>query len=125
IPGGRVMNTAGHLTSKHGAPGAFFNGALAVVLATPCTAPFLTSALGFAFAQSASMIVLVFSFVGLGLAAPYVVLSCNPALLKFLPKPGPWMQWFKVAMGFPMLATVIWLYGITSSSYGKNVLWLG
>lgn len=124
-PGGRIMNTAGQLTSKHGAPGAFFNGALAVVLATPCTAPFLTSALGFAFAQSASMIVLVFSFVGLGLAAPYVALSCNPALLKFLPKPGPWMQWFKVAMGFPMLATVVWLYGIASSSYGKNVLWLG
>ena len=123
--GGRASNAAGELASKHGAPGAFFNGALATALATPCTAPFLGVALGFAFAQSASLIVLVFLTVGLGLAAPYVLLSCNPAWLKFLPKPGAWMEKFKIAMGFPMLATVVWLFNVAYSSYGKNVLWLG
>ena len=124
-PGGKMMNTAGQLASKHGAPGAFFNGLLATTLATPCTAPFLAPALGFAFAQIAGTILLIFLFAGLGLAAPYVLLSCNPALLKFLPKPGPWMQKFKVAMGFPMLATVIWLFSVAASDYGARVFWLG
>ena len=124
-PGGRVMNAAGQLASRHGAPGAFFNGLLATALATPCTAPFLAPALGFAFAQSASVIVLVFLTVGLGLAAPYVLLSCNPALLKFLPKPGAWMEKFKIAMGFPMLATVMWLLHVAASDYGRGVFWLG
>ncbi|HEV2453199.1 MAG TPA: protein-disulfide reductase DsbD domain-containing protein, partial [Verrucomicrobiae bacterium] len=91
-PGGKVLDAAGHLASKHGAPGAFFNGLLATTLATPCTAPYLAGALAFAFAQTAGVILLVFLFVGIGLAAPYVLLSCNPALLKFLPKPGPWME---------------------------------
>src|SRR5208283_4324233 len=100
-------------------------GVLATILATPCTAPFLGAALGFAFAQNASVIVLIFLAVGLGLAAPYVVLSWHPAWLKFLPKPGAWMEKFKIAMGFPMLATVVWLLNVAASSYGKNVLWLG
>ncbi|HXF11459.1 MAG TPA: protein-disulfide reductase DsbD domain-containing protein [Desulfuromonadaceae bacterium] len=124
-PGGRIMNAAGKLSSKHGATGAFFNGILAVILATPCTAPFLSSALGFTLAQNAGVTVLVFLFVGIGLAAPYVLLSFNPKLLKYLPKPGAWMEKFKIAMGFPMLATVVWLFNIASSHYGKNVLWLG
>ena len=123
--GGRALDAAGNLASKHGAAGAFFNGVLATVLATPCTAPFLSIALGFAFAQSAPFIVLIFLAVGVGLAAPYVVLSWNPAWLKFLPKPGAWMEKFKIAMGFPMLATVVWLFNIAAASYGKNVLWLG
>ena len=119
------MDAAGNLASRHGASGAFFNGVLATTLATPCTAPFLAPALGFAFAQSTGTIILIFLFVGIGLAAPYVLLSCNPALLKFLPKPGAWMEKFKIAMGFPMLATAVWLFNISASSYGKNVLWLG
>jgi thiol:disulfide interchange protein DsbD len=125
VLGGKVFNAAGQLASKHGAPGAFFNGVLATILATPCTAPFLSIALGFAFAQKSPTIILIFLFVGIGLAAPYVLLSCNPALLKFLPKPGAWMEKFKIAMGFPMLATVVWLFNVAASSYGKNVLWLG
>jgi thiol:disulfide interchange protein DsbD len=123
--GGRTLNAAGGLASKHGAPGAFFNGALATTLATPCTAPILGTALGFAFSQPPTTIVLVFLTVGLGLASPYVFLSCNPAWLKILPKPGAWMEKFKMAMGFPMLATVVWLFNIAASSYGKNVFWLG
>lgn len=124
-PGGRIANAAGQLASKHGAPGAFFNGLLATALATPCTAPFLAPALGFAFAQNTPTIILIFLTIGLGLAAPYVLLSCNPALLKFLPKPGAWMEKFKVAMGFPMLATVVWLFNVASADYGSRVFWLG
>jgi len=125
VPGGRALNAAGELASKPGAGGAFFNGVLATALATPCTAPFLSIALGFAFSQPPATIVLIFLTVGLGLSAPYVVLSWNPAWLKLLPKPGAWMEKFKIAMGFPMLATVVWLFSVASGSYGKNVLWLG
>jgi thiol:disulfide interchange protein len=123
--GGRALDAAGGLASKHGAPGAFFNGVLATTLATPCTAPFLAPALGFAFSQPPAMIVLIFLAVGLGLASPYILLSCNPAWLKFLPKPGAWMEKFKIAMGFPMLATAVWLFNLAYDDYGKNVLWLG
>ncbi len=123
--GGSALDAAGNLASRHGASGAFFNGVLATTLATPCTAPFLAPALGFAFSQSAGTIILIFLTVGLGLASPYVLLSWNPAWLKFLPKPGAWMEKFKVAMGFPMLATVVWLLNIAAASYGKNVFWLG
>jgi thiol:disulfide interchange protein len=124
VPGARVMDAAGNLASRHGALGAFFNGLLATILATPCTAPYMATALGFAFSQSAAIIFLILLFVGLGLAAPYVLLSCNPALLKFLPKPGAWMEKFKIAMGFPMLATVVWLISIASSDYGARAIWL-
>jgi thiol:disulfide interchange protein DsbD len=124
--GGRTLSAAGQLAAKQGAPGAFFNGILATALATPCTAPILATALGFAFLQNNPLIIiLIFLFVGLGLAAPYVVLSWNPAWLKFLPKPGAWMEKFKIAMGFPMLATAIWLFNLAYDDYGKNVLWLG
>jgi thiol:disulfide interchange protein DsbD len=123
--GGRTLSAAGQLASKQGAAGAFFNGLLATALATPCTAPFLAPALGFAFAQKSSLIVLIFLFVGLGLAAPYVVLSWNPAWLKFMPKPGAWMEKFKIAMGFPMLLTAVWLFNLAAGDYGTNVLWLG
>ncbi len=123
--GSRALDAAGGLASKHGAAGAFFNGVLATVLATPCTAPFLSIALGFAFAQKAPVILLMFLAVGVGLAAPYVVLSWNPAWLKFLPKPGAWMEKLKIAMGFPMLATAMWLFNLAAGSYGGRVLWLG
>lgn len=123
--GGRIMNAAGNLTSRHGPAGAFFNGFLATTLATPCTAAYLAGALGFAFAQTAAVIFLIFMFIGIGLAAPYVLLSCNTALLKFLPKPGAWMEKFKIAIGFPMLATTVWLFNIAASDYGTRVFWLG
>ena len=121
-PGGRVMGAAGTLASKQGFAGAFFNGVLATILATPCTAPFLGAALGFAFTQAAGIIVLMFVVVGLGLASPYVILSWQPAWLKFLPKPGAWMERFKVAMGFPMLATAVWLFSLIPLHYGRRSL---
>ncbi|HVV00205.1 MAG TPA: protein-disulfide reductase DsbD domain-containing protein [Verrucomicrobiae bacterium] len=122
-PGGKVMDAAGAVASRHGASGAFFNGVLATVLATPCTAPFLSFALGAAFTQTAPIIVLVFVMIGCGLASPYVLLSWNPGWLKFLPKPGAWMQRFKIAMGFPMLATAFWLLSLLPLHYGEHA-WL-
>jgi len=124
-PGTKIMDAAGSLASRSGSAGAFFNGVLATVLATPCTAPFLGAALGFAFAQSAGIILLIFSAAAAGLAAPYVVLSWNPRWLKWLPKPGVWMERFKVAMGFPMLATAVWLFSLAPIHYGGKSLWLG
>ncbi len=122
---GGTLDAANQLASKPGAGGAFFNGVLATVLATPCTAPVLGTALGFAFAQPSSVLVLIFLAVGSGLAAPYLLLSWNPAWLKFLPRPGAWMEKFKMAMGFPMLATVMWLLNVAASTYEKKVVWLG
>ena len=123
---GRAMGAAGTLASKEGNAGAFFNGVLATALATPCTAPFLALALGFAFAQSPPIIILMFLTIGLGLAAPYLVLSLQPGWLKFLPKPGMWMEKFKIAMGFPMLATAVWLFWLTTGHFGTSgTLWLG
>lgn len=122
---GGAMDAANRLASQSGAAGAFFNGVLATVLATPCTAPILGTALGFAFAQSSVVLLMIFLAVGAGLASPYLILSWNPTWLKFLPRPGAWMEKFKMAMGFPMLATVMWLLNVASSSYGKNVVWLG
>ncbi|MCW5550543.1 MAG: thioredoxin family protein [Verrucomicrobiae bacterium] len=123
--GGRLMGSASDLAARQGASGAFFHGVLATVLATPCTAPFLGVALGFAFAQPTPLIILMFLTVGLGLAAPYVVLSWNPGWLRFLPKPGAWMEHFKVAMGFPLLATAVWLVSLTTTFYGERSWWLG
>ena len=122
---GSVGAAAGSVATREGVGGAFFNGVLATVLATPCTAPFLAPALGFAFTQTAAVIVLMFVTVALGLAFPYVALSWNPKLLRFLPKPGLWMEKFKVAMGFPMLATGVWLFTVSIEYYGGRILWFG
>ena len=123
---GSVAGTAGDLAAKEGIPGAFFNGVLATILATPCTAPFLSVAIAFAFTQPPVVTLLVFLATGAGLAAPFVVLCFQPGWLKVLPKPGAWMEKFKIAMGFPMLATAVWLFWFTAPRFGKSgVLWLG
>ena len=124
--GGKTMGAASELASKEGVGGAFFNGVLATVLGTSCTAPFLAAAIGYALGQPAWVTILVFLMMGVGLAFPYVLLTWNPALLKLLPKPGVWMEKFKVAMGFPMLATAIWLYSVAvKAHFGTNgALWL-
>ncbi len=124
--GAGAMGKAGDLSAREGAAGAFFNGVLAVVLATPCSAPFLGIAIGFAVHQPAHLIVLVFSTVAIGLAFPYVLLSFFPQFLRFLPKPGAWMERFKNAMGFPMVATALWLLTLTAAHYGTDgILWVG
>ncbi|MCX6869233.1 MAG: protein-disulfide reductase DsbD family protein [Verrucomicrobia bacterium] len=126
--GGSAMQKASDLSSKEGWSGAFFNGVLAAVLATPCTAPFLASALAFAFLQPPLVILLFFVAIGAGLALPFVALCWEPAWLRFLPRPGVWMVRFKVAMGFPMLATAMWLFWFTAGRLGESgtgVLWFG
>ena len=87
----------------------FMNGALATVVATPCTAPFMGAALGYAMTQSAATSMLIFTALGAGMAAPYVALSAWPALLRFLPRPGAWMVRFRQLTAFPLFATVAWL----------------
>lgn len=108
------------LAQKSGPSGAFFNGVLAVVLATPCTAPFMGAALGFAFAQPPWVIALIFTAIGLGLAFPYVLLSAFPHFLKYLPKPGEWMNTAKQLLGFPMLATGVWLLWVFNAQQGRD-----
>lgn len=126
ITGGRLTSAASNAASRNGNMGAFFNGILATVLATPCTAPFLGTALGFAFTQPPAGILILFTAVAMGLAFPYILLSWNPTWLGILPKPGAWMERFKVFMGFPMIGTAIWLYTIARLHFGeKGDLWMG
>jgi thiol:disulfide interchange protein len=107
VPAG-VGNLAGG-APREGLVDAFFKGMLATVLATPCSGPFLGSTLTWTLSQPGYVIYAVFLFLGLGMALPYVVLTANPALLKIVPKPGPWMDTFKQSMGFVLMATVIYL----------------
>ena len=109
-----LTNVGGNLTNSAGYGGSFWNGALAVLLATPCTAPLLAPAAAVALSQPAANMALFFLIVGLGMAFPYLVLGRFPKLLDFLPKPGPWMETFKQLMGFPMLAVAVWLTGALS-----------
>ena len=106
-----VPNQVGQMAAvkREGLVDAFFKGMMATVLATPCSGPFLGSTLTWALAQPALTVFLVFFTVGLGMAAPYVVLTANPGFLKYVPKPGPWMQTFKHLMGFLLLGTVLFL----------------
>lgn len=96
----------------------FMNGILATALATPCTAPFLGTALGFAFTQPAFVIIGIFLTIGVGLSLPYVILAANPGLLRFVPKPGAWMDTFKQGMGFLLMATLIWLLWVLGQQVG-------
>jgi DsbC/DsbD-like thiol-disulfide interchange protein/cytochrome c biogenesis protein CcdA len=88
---------------------AFLTGVLAVVVASPCTAPFMGAALGFALAGGPVEAVAVFAALGIGMALPYVALAWHPAWLRWLPKPGPWMNTFKRVLAIPLFATVLWL----------------
>jgi thiol:disulfide interchange protein len=106
--------------SRRDAIGSLMNGVLATTLATPCTAPFLGSALGFAFSQPAHIIFAIFTMVGLGLSAPYLILAAKPEWLKFIPKPGEWMNRFKQVMGFFLFATVVWLLSVMGAQLGAE-----
>ena len=123
---GRAVGSAAELAARKGASGAFFNGMLAVVLGASCVAPVLAGAIGWAVNQTPVVIFLTFSFIGVGLALPYVALTFFPSLQRLLPRPGAWMEKFKVAMGFPMLATAAWLLSLVTDHYGRDgVLWVG
>lgn len=100
----------------------FLTGALAVVVATPCTAPFMGAAIGFALVQPPVAAFTVFTSLALGLALPYVVLASVPALLRRLPRPGAWLETFKQALAFPMYATVVWLLWVFGQQTGIDAL---
>ena len=107
-----------------GAAGAFVHGMLATVLATPCTAPFLGTAIGFAFTQPLPILFLAFTAAAVGLAMPYVLLSWHPVWLRWLPRPGAWMIRFKQAMGFVLVATVVWLLSVLGAQLGpEGIVW--
>ncbi len=106
--GGSLISLAGK-TKNDGYSGSFFTGILATIVATPCTAPFMGSALAFALTQPAGVSLIVFSALGIGMATPYLILSIFPSLLRLLPRPGAWMETFKQVMAFPLIATLIWL----------------
>lgn len=102
--------------------GSFASGILATAVATPCTAPFMGPALGFALTLSAVQSMTVFTFLALGMAAPYVILSSFPKLIDKLPRPGAWMETFKQVMSFPMFATCIWLVWLMVAHVGNDGL---
>jgi thiol:disulfide interchange protein DsbD len=117
-----LTSTGGSLASKQGYAGSFFTGVLAVIVATPCSAPFMGAAVGYALAQSALVTFAVFTALALGLAAPYVLLTLQPAWTRLLPRPGAWMEVLKQATAVPIFATVIWLAWVLAQAYGAALL---
>jgi thiol:disulfide interchange protein DsbD len=117
-----LTSAGGSLAAKQGYAGSFFTGVLAVIVATPCTAPFMGTAIGYALAQSAAVTFAIFTALALGLAAPYVALTLQPAWTRVLPKPGVWMDILKQAVSVPIFGTVIWLTWVVAEAYGANLL---
>jgi thiol:disulfide interchange protein DsbD len=117
---GSAATSLDHAASRGGYGGSFFQGLFATLLATPCTAPFLGSALGFAFGQSAAVILAMFASVALGMSLPYLLLSAQPGWRKLIPKPGTWMERLKQFMGFPLLATNLWLLWVIQNQRGSD-----
>ena len=120
--GTRTMGLGQGLTASNERRASFFTGALAVVVATPCTAPFMAGALGFALVQPVPVALAVFLALGLGLALPYLALTLMPALGRWLPKPGPWMATFRHVLAFPMLATALWLFWVIGRQLGATAM---
>jgi thiol:disulfide interchange protein DsbD len=111
-------------TAREGDVGSFFQGVFATMLATPCTAPFLGTALGFAFTQSGWMIFVMFVAIAAGMGFPYFLLSAQPGWLRLVPKPGPWMERVKQLMGFFLMATLIFLLWVLGAERGIDaILW--
>ncbi|PWE17818.1 thiol:disulfide interchange protein [Marinicauda salina] len=122
---GTSLQGVGGAAPTRGRSGAFLTGVLAVFVAAPCLAPFMTVALAFAFSQPPAASLTIFAFLGVGLALPFVVVSFFPALLGFLPRPGAWMERFKQLLAFPMFATAIWLAWVLGVQTGAGgVAWL-
>lgn len=116
---GRFGNIGNKLTQDTGAAGSFFTGVLATIVATPCTAPFMAAALGYALVQPAPAAVLIFAALGFGLAMPLLLLSFIPPLQKILPRPGAWMETFKQLLAFPVFASAAWLVWVLSQQAGS------
>ena len=120
---GLSLTSAGSgLAARQGMAGSFFTGVLAVVVATPCTAPLMGAAIGYALAASAGVTVAVFTAIALGLAAPYLLLAFNPAWTRLLPRPGAWMEVLKQAVSIPLFGTVIWLVWVFNQTAAAGAL---
>lgn len=117
---GKAGQTMDELGRAEGYSGSFFQGIFATLLATPCTAPFLAPALGFAFSQPPAIILATFGAVALGMSSPYFLLSAQPGWMRWLPKPGAWMEKVKQLMGFALLATLVWLLYILGVQTGVD-----
>ena len=117
IPGFVGSGKAVELAAREGAVGAFAKGALTTVLATPCSGPFLGPVFGYALKQPPQIVYLIFGCIGLGMASPYLVIGAFPRLVRFLPKPGMWMETFKQMMGFVLLGTVVYLFSILDRDF--------
>ena len=118
--GGRFAGVGQGLAARGGTTGAFFTGVLAVIVATPCTVPFMAAALGFALSQPAPQTVAVLLALGLGLALPYLVLSTTPALQRLMPRPGPWMDRLRQFLAFPMYASAVWMVWVLTQQTGAD-----
>jgi thiol:disulfide interchange protein DsbD len=119
---GQWMGFGQALASGGGYRGSFFTGALAVLVASPCTAPFMGTAMGFALTQGNLVALMVFICLGLGMAAPFLLLSYLPRLGRWLPKPGAWMERFREFLAFPLLATAIWLLWVIGRQNGTDAV---
>jgi thiol:disulfide interchange protein/DsbC/DsbD-like thiol-disulfide interchange protein len=117
--GSRLAGAGSSLAGQQGHWGSFFTGALAVLVATPCTAPFMAVAIATGLAAPPPVTVLVFFTMGLGLAAPYLALSTIPALARAIPRPGPWMEVFRQLLAFPMYGAAVWLLWVVSEEAGS------
>lgn len=122
--GGRWVGAGQGLAGRSGAAGDFFTGVLAVVVAAPCTAPFMAPALGWAFTASTTSALLVFACLGLGLALPFLLVGFVPALARLLPRPGAWMDTLKKLLAFPLYGTAIWLLWVLAKQRGADAVGL-
>ena len=120
--GGRWMNVGSGLATAPGIQGSFFTGVLAVIVASPCTAPFMGSALGFALTQPPLYALTVFAALGTGMAAPMVALSTSDRARRWLPKPGAWMETLKQIMAFPLYLTAVWLLWVAGKQSGIDTM---
>ena len=120
--GTSMMNVGQSLTEQDGDAGNFFTGVLAVVVASPCTAPFMGTALGYALTQPIAVTLIVFAALGAGMALPMVILSHSSAAVRALPKPGPWMDTAKNLLAFPLYLTSVWLLWVAGNQAGVNTM---
>ncbi len=120
LPGfiGRLAAQGSGEGDRHGLAGSFATGALATLLATPCSAPFLGTSVGFALSRGALEIFLIFTTLGLGLALPYLLVAAAPRLVAWLPRPGAWMVWLRRFLGLLLAATAVWLITVLAAQVG-------
>ncbi|MHB8902087.1 MAG: protein-disulfide reductase DsbD family protein [Thermoguttaceae bacterium] len=117
IPGFVGSGKSVRIQQQEGLLAAFLKGVITTVLATPCTGPFMASALTWAVAQPPAIVFAVFGAIGLGMSSPYLLIGTFPELIRFLPKPGAWMETFKQIMGFFLLGTVVFLFSFLDWPY--------